>query len=125
MRVTTTAKAKIALPVTVKINPVRTLPPGLSLPSIALIEIVCFMGKIVFKLIKPKERKKETRVFVTDGRNAHSAVLNIKSSPKNLTNATMRHVESVGNLRMQLTVAKFSPLKKPLHSNKMTPLMTQ
>ena len=40
------------------------------------------MGKIVFKLIKPKERKKETRVFVTDGRNAHSAVLNIKSSPQ-------------------------------------------
>ena len=69
----TTAKAKIALPVTVKIKPVRTLPPGLSLPFIALTAIVCFMGKIVFKCTKPKERKEETKVFVTDGRNAHSA----------------------------------------------------
>ena len=100
IRVTIIAKGKIVLPVSVKINPVRTLPPGLSLPSIVLIAIVCFKGKIVFKLIKPKERKKETSVFVTDGRNAHSAVLNIKSSPKNLTNATMQHVETVGNLRM-------------------------
>ena len=88
-RVTITALAKVARPVAVKIKPVQTLLPGLSLPFIALTAIVCFMAKIVFKRTKPKERKEETKVFVTDGRNAHSAALNIKSIPKNHTNATM------------------------------------
>ena len=89
MQVTITAKVKIALPVTIKIKPVQTLPPGPNLPCIVPIATICFLGKIVFKRIKPKERKEETTVFVRDGRNAHSAEQNIKPIPKNHTNATM------------------------------------
>ena len=89
MKVTITAKVKIALPVTIKIKPGQTLPPGPNLPCIVPIATVCFLGKIVFKRIKPKERKEETTVFVRDGRNAHSAEQNIKPIPKNHTNATM------------------------------------
>ena len=80
---------KIALPVTIKIKPVQTLPPGPNLPCIVPIATVSFLGKIVFKRIKPKEGKEETTVFVRDGRNAHSAEQNIKPIPKNHTNATM------------------------------------
>ena len=72
-----------------KKKPVQTLPPGPNLPCIVPIATVCFLGKIVFKRIKPKDRKEETTIFVRDGRNAHSAEQNIKPIPKNHTNATM------------------------------------
>ena len=37
-----------------------------------------FYGQDCFQAHKTKGKKKETKVFVTDGRNAHSAALNIK-----------------------------------------------
>lgn len=75
------AKVRIALPVRVRIRRVLILPPGSSLPLIAPIVIASFMVPIVLKPIKPKARRKMTKVCVNRGVNVYFAVPSTMCSP--------------------------------------------